>query len=73
VARYKIKLAASGFRLVYEVRDAELVVVVIAVGKRERGRVYRKAQQRYRRLAASGSVQRGLELLDYIDQAENSH
>lgn len=28
---------------------------------------------RYRRLAASGSVQRGLELLDYIDQAENSH
>lgn len=45
--RYKIKLAASCFRLVYEARDAELVVVVIAVGKRERGHVYRKAQQRY--------------------------
>lgn len=27
---------------------------------------------RYRRLAASGSVKRGLELLDVIDQAENS-
>ncbi|MCR9140226.1 MAG: type II toxin-antitoxin system RelE/ParE family toxin [Alphaproteobacteria bacterium] len=47
VARYKIKLSTAGFRLVYEVRDAELVVVVIAVGKRERGHVYRKAQQRY--------------------------
>lgn len=28
---------------------------------------------RYRRLAANGSTQRGLELLDYIDQAGNSH
>lgn len=28
---------------------------------------------RYRRLAASGSVQRGLELLSEIDQAGNSH
>ncbi len=28
---------------------------------------------RYRCLAASGSVQRGLELLDHLDQAENSH
>ena len=44
--RYKIKLRASGFRLVYEVRDAELVVVVIAVGKRERNAVYKAAQRR---------------------------
>jgi mRNA interferase RelE/StbE len=44
--RYKIKLAASGFRLVYEARDAELVVTVIAVGKREAGRVYAKAAER---------------------------
>lgn len=28
---------------------------------------------RYRRLAASGSVQRGLELLDRLDRAENGH
>lgn len=44
--RYKIKLRASGFRLVYEVRDGELVVAVIAVGKREQGKVYAKAARR---------------------------
>lgn len=44
--RYKVKLSASGYRLVYQVRDAELVVVVIAVGKRERGTVYTKAAKR---------------------------
>lgn len=43
---YKIKLRASGFRLVYEVRDAELVVSVIAVGKREGNAVYRDAGRR---------------------------
>lgn len=46
LARYKIKLAASGYRLVYEVRDKELVVVVIAVGTRDRGQVYDKARDR---------------------------
>lgn len=46
LARYKIKLAASEYRLVYEVRDAELVVVVIAVGRRDRGQVYDKARGR---------------------------
>lgn len=44
--RYKIKLRSRGFRLVYEVRDAELVVVVVAVGKRERDAVYRAAGRR---------------------------
>ena len=33
--RYKMKLRAIGYRLVYEVRDAEVVVLVIAVGRRE--------------------------------------
>lgn len=33
--RYKIKLRAAGFRLVYKVRDRELLVLVVAVGKRE--------------------------------------
>ncbi|MDP2737173.1 MAG: type II toxin-antitoxin system RelE/ParE family toxin [Pseudorhodobacter sp.] len=46
VNRYKIKLRASGFRLVYEVRDGEFVVVVVAVGKREQGKVYAKAARR---------------------------
>ena len=44
--RYKIKLRSSGYRLVYEVRDAGLVVSVIAVGKRERNAVYRMAARR---------------------------
>ena len=33
---YKIKLRASGYRLVYEVIEKEIVVLVIAVGKREK-------------------------------------
>lgn len=44
--RYKIKLRSSGYRLVYEVRDAEIVVSVVAVGKRERNAVYRAASKR---------------------------
>lgn len=44
--RYKIKLRSAGFRLVYEVRDAKLVVLVVAVGKRERNTVYKAAAKR---------------------------
>lgn len=44
--RYKIKLRKPGYRLVYEVRDTELVVVVIAIGKRERNAVYAIAARR---------------------------
>lgn len=44
--RYKIKLRGAGYRLVYEVRDNELIIVVIAVGKRERSEVYRLANSR---------------------------
>ena len=36
---YKIKLKASGYRLVYQVRDSVVVVYVIAIGKRESGRL----------------------------------
>jgi mRNA interferase RelE/StbE len=43
---YKIKLAALGYRLVYCVIDGELVVVVIAVGKREASKAYQVASQR---------------------------
>ncbi len=43
---YKIKLRASGYRLVYEVIDQEICVMVIAVGKRDKSEVYRQAQQR---------------------------
>lgn len=44
--RYKIKLRTVGYRLVYEVRDAQVLVIVIAVGKRDRNAVYRAAQLR---------------------------
>lgn len=44
--RYKIKLCSAGYRAVYEVRDRELIVVVIAVGKRECNAVYRAAADR---------------------------
>ena len=44
--RYKIKLRSIGYRLVYEVLDAELIVVVIAIGKRERNTVYKSAEKR---------------------------
>jgi mRNA interferase RelE/StbE len=43
---YKIKLVASGYRLVYQVMDGELIVLVIAVGKREAHEVYKKARTR---------------------------
>ena len=43
---YKIKLRASGYRLVYEVVDDELYVLVIAVGRRDKNQVYKKAQNR---------------------------
>ncbi|MDA3787959.1 MAG: type II toxin-antitoxin system RelE/ParE family toxin [Desulfobacula sp.] len=44
--RFKIKLRNAGYRLVYEVRDSELVVVIIAVGKREANTVYKRASTR---------------------------
>ncbi len=43
---YKIKLRASGYRLVYEVIEKKIIVLVIAVGKREKNRVYKKAAKR---------------------------
>jgi mRNA interferase RelE/StbE len=48
----KIKLLAAGFRLVYDVRDRELLVLVVAVGKRERNAVDSQADQRREDFAA---------------------
>jgi mRNA interferase RelE/StbE len=44
--RYKIKLRSAGYRLVYEVIDGELVVLVIAVGRRDRSQIYESATKR---------------------------
>ena len=43
---YKIKLRGSGYRLVYEVIDDEVVVLVIAIGKREGNKIYEVAKLR---------------------------
>lgn len=38
---YKIKLRTLGYRLVYQVQNESVVVLVLSVGKRERNFVYR--------------------------------
>nr|WP_181375079.1 type II toxin-antitoxin system RelE/ParE family toxin [Pectobacterium carotovorum]ALG88552.1 mRNA interferase RelE [Pectobacterium carotovorum] len=43
---YKIKLRASGYRLVYKVEDETVVILVLTVGKRERLEVYKAAATR---------------------------
>lgn len=45
-AVYKIKLRAAGYRLAYEVMDDERVVLVLAVGKRDKDAIYRKLNKR---------------------------
>lgn len=44
--RYKIKLRAVGYRLVYEVVDEILVVYVIAIGRRDNNAVYNVMNER---------------------------
>ena len=43
---YKIKLRSAGFRLVYLVQDTELILLTVAVGKRDKRVVYDAAQLR---------------------------
>ena len=43
---YKIKLKSSGYRLAYEVKDEEIVVLVLSVGKRENNQVYDNLESR---------------------------
>ena len=43
---YKIKLRSVGYRLVYQVDDKVVLVTVIAVGRRDKGRVYGEASKR---------------------------
>ena len=45
-ALYKIKLRSAGYRLVYEVIDDKICVLVLSVGKRERLQAYINAQNR---------------------------
>jgi mRNA interferase RelE/StbE len=43
---YKIKLRSQGYRLVYQVRDDVLVVLVIAIDRRDKDKVYQSALKR---------------------------
>ncbi len=44
--RYKIKLRSAGYRLVYQVEDKQVVVLVIAIGRRDGDEVYHQANRR---------------------------
>ncbi|MGH6785976.1 MAG: type II toxin-antitoxin system RelE family toxin [Novosphingobium sp.] len=47
---YRLKLRKSGVRLIYLVRDAKLLVLVLSVGRREREEAYKEAVSEYRKL-----------------------
>lgn len=44
---YKIKLRAKGYRLIYRVLKDKIVILVLAVGKRDKNEVYDKVSQRH--------------------------
>ncbi len=43
---YKIKLRSVGYRLAYEVKDEEIVILVLSVGKRENNSIYENLKKR---------------------------
>ncbi|HAT8813997.1 TPA: type II toxin-antitoxin system mRNA interferase toxin, RelE/StbE family, partial [Legionella pneumophila] len=43
---YKIKLHQAGYRLVYQVNDNKMILLVVAVGKRNKNKVYESAEDR---------------------------
>jgi mRNA interferase RelE/StbE len=43
---YKIKLRTAGYRLVYRLNDGALILLTIAVGKRDKNAVYEAAKLR---------------------------
>jgi len=43
---YKIKLRSSGFRLAYEIKDNEILILVLSVGKREKNKIYNDLENR---------------------------
>lgn len=43
---YKIKLHQAGYKLVYQVNDNKMILLVVAVGKRNKNKVYDSAEDR---------------------------
>ena len=44
---YKIKLRDAGYRLAYQVKDDEIIVLVLVVGKRENNEVYKMLKDKF--------------------------
>ena len=44
---YKIKLRDAGYRLAYQVKDDEIIVLVLVVGKREKNEVYEMLKDKF--------------------------
>lgn len=44
---YKIKLKTAGYRLAYQVKDEEIVVLVLSVGKRKKDKIYKNLKDRF--------------------------
>ena len=44
---YKNKLRDAGYRLAYQVKDSEIVVLVLVVGKRENNEVYEMLKDKF--------------------------
>lgn len=47
---FKIKLREVGYRLIYQVFDTRVTVMVISIGRRDGGDVYREAERRLKDL-----------------------
>jgi len=43
---YKIKLRTAGYRLVYQLENATIIIIVVSVGKREDSAIYMAAAKR---------------------------
>ncbi|WP_418180466.1 type II toxin-antitoxin system RelE family toxin [Aliarcobacter lanthieri] len=44
---YKIKLRNVGYGLAYQVKDEEIVVLVLSIGKREKDKIYKNLKDRF--------------------------
>lgn len=45
----KIYFGKAGYRIVYEIQQQKLVILIIGIGKRERAEIYREVAQRLKR------------------------
>ncbi len=46
---YKIKLKASGYRLVYDIQKEKMIILILGIGKRNRNEIYKKIFNRGKR------------------------